>query len=254
MLLMLKAITREVSPSMDACELTFLKRETIDIGRATEQHRAYKECLRALNVDVISLAAEPDYPDAVFVEDAAIVLNEVAVMTRMGAASRRGESETLARALAPYRKLRWMREPGMMDGGDVLLAGKTLYVGVTARSNAAGIAQLAAEVEPFGYHVQPVVVHGCLHLKSACSFIGDAVLLHRDWVEAGAFFGLELLDVPEESGANVVDVGGTILVPATAPRTAEMLARRGRGVRMLDNSELAKAEGALTCCSLLFEA
>ncbi|MEO8593327.1 MAG: arginine deiminase-related protein [Candidatus Solibacter sp.] len=250
---MWKAITRAVSPSMDACELTFLKREAIDIERAQQQHRAYENCLRELGVDVISLAAEAEYPDAVFVEDAAIVLNEVAVMTRLGAASRRGESESLARALAPYRALRWMREPAMMDGGDVLLAGKTLYVGVTARSNAAGIAQLAAEAEPFGYHVQPVAVHGCLHLKSACSFIGDAVLIYRPWVEAAAFAGLRLVDAAEESGANVLDVGGAILVASTAPRTAEVLSGMGRQVRVLDNSELMKAEGALTCCSLLFQ-
>ena len=249
---MLTAITRAVSPSMEACELTFLEREPIDIARAREQHRAYEACLAELGVDVISLPAEPDYPDAVFVEDAAIVLDEVAVMTRLGAVSRRGESESLARALEPYRTLRWMREPATMDGGDVMLAGKTLYVGVTARSNAAGIAQLAAVVEPFGYHVRPVVVHGCLHLKSACSYIGDAVLVYRPWVDEAAFAGLRLVDVPEESGANVLEVGGTVLVAAAAPQTAELLPNMGRQVRVLDNSELMKAEGALTCCSLIF--
>jgi dimethylargininase len=249
---MLKAITRAVSPSMDACELTFLKREAIDIVRAQEQHRAYAECLRQLGVDVIGLPAEADYPDAVFVEDAAIVLDEVAIMTRLGAVSRRGESTSLAQALKPYRTLRWMSDPATMDGGDVMLAGKTLYVGVTARSNAAGIAQLAAVVEPFGYHVQPVVVHGCLHLKSACSYIGDAVMVYRPWMDVAAFAGLPLVDAPEESGANVLDVGGTVLVAATAPRTAELLAKMGRQVGVLDNSELMKAEGALTCCSLLF--
>lgn len=250
--MMLKAITRAVSPSMEACELTFLKREAIDISRAQEQHRAYEACLRDLGVDVISLPAESDFPDAVFVEDAAIVLDEVAVMTRLGAVSRRGESASLARALEPFRTLRWMCDPATMDGGDVMLAGKALYVGVTARSNAAGIAQLAAIVEPFGYHVHPVVVQGCLHLKSACSYIGDAVIVYRPWVDVTAFAGLPLVDVPEESGANVLDVGGTVLVASTAPQTAELLSKMGREVRVLDNSELMKAEGALTCCSLLF--
>ena len=237
---------------MEGCELTFLKREAIDIARAREQHRGYEDCLRELGLEVISLPAESDYPDAVFVEDAAIVLDEVAVMTRLGAESRRGESESLARALAPYRELRWMSDPATMDGGDVMLAGRTFYVGVTARSNAAGIGQLAAIVEPFGYRVQPVVVHGCLHLKSACSYIGDAVLVYRPWVEIEAFAGLRLVDVPEESGANVLDAGGSALVASTAPRTAELLSRMGRQVRVLDNSELMKAEGALTCCSLVF--
>ena len=249
---MLTAITRAVSPSMEACELTYLERQKIDIARAREQHRAYEACLAELGVQVISLPAEADYPDAVFVEDTAIVLDEIAVMARPGAASRRGEAESVAHALAPYRTLRWLREPATLDGGDVMLAGKTLYVGVTARSNAAGIGQLAAEVEPFGYHVRPVIVQGCLHLKSACSYIGDAVLVHRPWVDDAAFAGVTLVDVPEECGANVLMVGETVLVPANAPKTAELLRGMGRQVRLLDNSELMKAEGALTCCSLVF--
>jgi dimethylargininase len=155
---MLTAITRAVSPSMNACELTYREREAIDVARAREQHRAYEACLAELGVEVISLAAEPDYPDAVFVEDAGVVLDEIAVMTRLGAASRRGESESLARALERYRPLCWLREPATLDGGDVMLAGKTLFVGVTARSNAAGAGQLAAAVVPFGYRVRPVVV------------------------------------------------------------------------------------------------
>ena len=249
---MLTAITRAVSPTIAACQLTFREREAIDIALAREQHRAYETCLAELGVEVISLGAEPDYPDAVFVEDAAIVLDEIAVMTRLGAASRRGESESLARVLQQYRPLHWLREPATLDGGDVMLAGKTLFVGVTARSNAAGIGQLAAAVEPFGYRVRPVAVRGCLHLKSACSYIGDAVLVHRPWVDETALAGMRLVDVPEECGANVLAVGETVLAPAAAPRTAELLRGMGRQVKLLDNSELIKAEGALTCCSLIF--
>ncbi len=249
---MLTAIARAVSPTIGDCELTYLEREAVDITRAREQHRAYEACLAELSVQVISLPAEPEYPDAVFVEDAAIVLDEIAVMTRLGAESRRGEAKSLARALEPYRPLRWLREPATLDGGDVMQAGKTLFVGVTSRSNASGIAQLASEVEPFGYRVRPVVVRGCLHLKSACSYIGDAVLVHRPSVDEAAFAGVQLVDVPEECGANVLMVGDTVLVSVAAPRTAELLSRLGRQVRLLDNSELMKAEGALTCCSLIF--
>ncbi len=249
---MLTAITRAVSPTIAACQLTYREREAIDIALAREQHRAYEMCLAELGVEVISLAAEADYPDAVFVEDAAIVLDEIAVMTRPGAASRRGEAESLARVLERYRLLCWLRDPATLDGGDVMLAGKTLFVGVTARSNAAGIGQLAAAVEAFGYHVRPVVVRGCLHLKSACSYIGDAVLVNRPWVDETAFAGMRLVDVPEECGANVLAVGETVLVAAAAPRTAELLRGMGRQVKLLDNSELMKAEGALTCCSLIF--
>src|SRR5258708_7405654 len=240
---MLTAITRAVSPTIGDCELTYLEREAVDITRAREQHRAYEACLAELSVQVISLPAEPEYPDAVFVEDAAIVLDEIAVMTRLGAESRRGEAKSLARALEPYRPLRWLREPATLDGGDVMQAGKTLFVGVTSRSNASGIAQLASEVEPFGYRVRPVVVRGCLHLKSACSYIGDAVLVHRPSVDEAAFAGVQLVDVPEECGANVLMVGDTVLVSVAAPRTAELLSRLGRQVRLLDNPELLKAEG-----------
>ena len=126
---MLTAITRAVSPTIAACELTYREREFIDIARAREQHRAYETCLAELGVEVISLPAEAEYPDAVFVEDPVIVLDEIAVMTRLGAPSRRGESESLASVLERYRPLRWLREPATLDGGDAMLAGKTLFVG-----------------------------------------------------------------------------------------------------------------------------
>jgi dimethylargininase len=252
---MLTAITREVSPSMEECELTHFQRQTIDIGLARAQHAAYCACLRELGIRVISLPAEPEFPDAVFVEDPAIVLDEVAVMTRLGAESRRGETESLARELEKHRTLRWMKAPATLDGGDVLRAGRTLFAGHSGRTIAAGIQQLAAAVEPFGYRVKPVAVSGCLHLKSGASYVGeDAVLVHRPWVDAGAFAGMRVLHAPagEEWGANVLQIGNTVLVAAGFPRTAELIAGLGREVRVVDNSEVRKAEGALTCCSLIF--
>ena len=240
---------------MNACELSFREREPIDIARAQRQHRAYEACLCELGVTVISLAAEPDYPDAVFVEDPAIVLEEIALMTHTGAESRRGESTSLARELERFRELRWMREPATLDGGDVMRADKTLYVGHSGRTSAAGIQQLAAEVEPLGYRVQPVEVRGCLHLKSGCSYLGDGmVLVYRPWVDTGAFAGLRLVDAPDEESVNVLRIGDTVLVAEGFPRTAESIESLGLRVRALDNSELRKAEGALTCCSLVFEA
>ena len=251
----LTAITREVSPTMEACELTHLARQPIDIGLARGQHSAYCDCLRALGVHVVTLPAEPDYPDAVFVEDAAIVLDEIAVMTRLGAESRRGESDSLAREIGKHRPLDWMTAPATMDGGDVLRAGRTLFAGLSARTNAAGIQQLAAAIEPHGYRVQPVAVRGCLHLKSAASSLGDdTILLHRPWIDAGAFSGMHLIDVPEAEveAANVLQIGDAVLIAAGFPRTAGLIAALGRAVYPIDNSELRKAEGALTCCSLLF--
>ena len=253
---MLTAITRAVSPSLNQCELGYLPRQTIDIAKATEQHRQYENCLRDLGVRVISLPAEPVQPDSMFVEDPAVVVDEVAIMTRMGAESRRGESESLARALAPFRPLRWMKEPATLEGGDVMRVGSTLFVGLSARTNAAGIAQLRDELEPFGYRVLPVAVRGCLHLKSGvCSLGGQTVLANREWVETAALEGLHVVDVPaqEPRAANVLTVGETVLVPTALPRTATLLEGLGWKVRMLDISELMKAEAGLTCSSLLFE-
>jgi dimethylargininase len=252
---MWRAITRAVSPTLNRCELTHLARQPIDVGRAVEEHHAYQECLRSLGIEVIELPEEPEYPDAMFVEDPVVVLDEVAVVARMGAASRRGEAESLARALAPYRELRWMREPATLDGGDVLRAGRTLYVGLSERTNAAGIQQLAAEVEPFGYRVHPVAVQGCLHLKSGASWLGnDTVLIHRLWVDAAAFTGLRLLDVPqgEEAAANVLLHENAVLVAAGFPKLAAKLDSLGRAVRQIEITELMKAESGLTCSSVIF--
>jgi dimethylargininase len=254
---MLIALTREVSPAIAGCELEFLDRQPIDLALAVEQHRHYQDCLAELGLHVAILAAAPDLPDSVFVEDPAIVLDEIAVITRMGAVSRRGEHEALARALAPYRDLRSIEEPGTLEGGDVMRVGKTLYVGYSRRTNIAGIQQLAAMLHPLGYFVVPVEVRGCLHLKSACCYIGDdTVLANRAWMDPDALCGLKLLDVPAEEsrGANALRIADTVLMPAAFPQTCELLERSGFRVRRIDNSELLKAEAGVTCTSLIFDA
>jgi dimethylargininase len=251
------AITRDVSPTLNHCELTHLERQPIDINRAIAEHHAYQQCLRDLGLHVIALPAEPEYPDAMFVEDPVVVLDEVAIVARMGAESRRGEAESLVRELASQRPLRHMREPATLDGGDVLRADRTLYVGLSERTNASGIQQFAAEVEPFGYRVRPVEVDGCLHLKSGASWLGeDTVLVHRPWVDAAAFRNLKLIDMPagEEYGANVLLIGKTVLVAEGFPRTTQLIHELGRDVRTLDISELMKAESGLTCSSVIFAA
>ena len=253
---MLTAVTRAVSPEINRCELGFLPRQEIDVAKAIEQHHCYEACLRELGVEVISLPAEPGLPDCMFVEDPAVVVNEVAVMTRMGVESRRAEANRLSTMLARFRPLKWLREPATLEGGDVLRLGSTLYVGLSARTNQAGIDQLAAILKPFGYTVHAVAVRGCLHLKSGCCAIGEhRILANRGWVDTSAFSGCEIIDVPPEepAAANVLTIADTALVPAAYPRTAEMLEGLGWRVRRLDISELMKAEAGLTCSSLLFE-
>jgi dimethylargininase len=253
---MLTAITRSVSRGIGRCELEFLERQEIDVEKAEAQHRQYLAALAAMGARVIALAPEHDLPDAVFVEDPAIVLDEVAVMTRMARESRRGESASLAKAISGFRPLRQIHEPATLEGGDVLRVGRVLYVGVSARTNAGGIARLAEELAPLGYSVKPVEVRGCLHLKSAVCYLGNGTLLaNREWFDAAALDGFETIDVaPDEPrAANVLAIGDSVLIPASFPATGRRLEDRGWKVEALNTSELMKAEAGVTCMSLVFE-
>lgn len=253
---MLIAITRAVSPAINRCELGFMERQEISVAKAEEEHRLYEACLAELGATVVTLAAEPDYPDSVFVEDPAVVVEEVAVMTRMGAASRRGESESLARALERYRPLRHLCEPATLEGGDVMRIGRRLFVGASHRSNRAGIEQLSAELAPFGYNVIPVEVRGALHLKSACCYVGDGVILaNRSWVDTEPLRDFRIVDAAkdEDRAANVLSIGDSVIMAQCFPRTAEILAGLGKKVRLIGNSELMKAEAGVTCSSILFD-
>jgi dimethylargininase len=248
------AITRAVSEAVGRCELTHLRREVIDVGKAREQHEAYEGALRGLGVEVIRAKEEPDMPDAVFVEDTAVVIDEGAIMTCPGAESRRREVTSVASVLIRLGWLQWIDTPATLDGGDVLRVGKTLYVGQTRRTNAAGLEQLAAIVGVWGYKVVGVTVQGCLHLKSAVTLVGDGLfLINPAWVDKAVFVGGDFVEVAagEEYGANGLLVAGHVLYATQFPRTRERLEARGVRVVGVDNSELAKAEGAMTCCCLL---
>ena len=253
---MLTAITRKISPNLASCQLEYLQREPIDVARASVQHRNYEAALGRLGARVVSLPTEPDLPDCVFVEDPALVLDEIAILTRMGVESRRAEVDSLAAALARFRPVVRLREPATLEGGDVVRMGKTLYVGLSRRTNAEGARQLAEVAEPHGYRVLPVPVTGCLHLKSACCAVShDTVLANRALFDASAL-QCQVMDVPaEEPGAaDVLRIGGALLIPASFPRTARLLEKTGFAVQSLDVSELQKAEAGVTCMSLVFEA
>jgi dimethylargininase len=251
---MLVAYTREVSPSLADCELTHLARTPLDVARAASEHEAYEALLTQLGATVRRLPPEPTLPDAVFVEDTAVVLDEIGVITRPGAASRRPETASTAAALAAHRSLAHIRDPGTLDGGDVLVAGRRVFVGLSSRSNRAAIEQLDAVLRPLDYEVIPVRFSGCLHLKSCVTRVADdLLLLNPDWVDARAFAGYRavLVDPAEPHAANALALGGSVIHPLHFPRTRARLEAEGLRVAPVAMAELAKAEAGVTCCSLL---
>ena len=241
---MLTAITRAVSPAIVNCELSFISRQPIDIRLAQAQHHAYEQLLERLGLHVVSLPAEPDLPDSMFVEDPTIILDELAVIFPLGTESRRPEAASLAEAIAKFRKLEYITLPGTLEGGDILRIDRKLFVGVTKRSNPEGIRQLTAILAPYHYEVIPVSVTGCLHLKSAVTHLGrDTLLANRAWFDPSPFSSHNWIDVDpaEPHAANALAVGDTIIFPASFPRTRARIEAAGFNVTPLDISELQKA-------------
>lgn len=254
---MLVALTRAISPRINDCELTFLDREPIDVARATAQHDEYERRLEGHGCRVVRVQSEPSLPDSVFVEDAAIVLDEVAVMARPGVVSRRAETDGVARALHRYRAIRSIEDPGTIDGGDVLRIGQTLFVGQSRRTNNRAIAQLRELVEPIGYTIVPTPMRNCLHLKSAVTYIGNrTILFNPECVEPHLFGEVEAIavDPAEPAAANALGLNGIVLMSASHVRTREALEQRGFQVETIESNELEKAEAGVTCCSIIFEA
>jgi dimethylargininase len=254
---MLTAITRAVSPGIVHCELTFVARQHIDLAKAEQQHAAYQRLLENFGARVISLPAEPQLPDSMFVEDPAIVLDELAIIFPLGTESRRPEAASISQALAKFRTIAHVELPGQVEGGDILRIGRRLFAGLSRRTNLEGIQQLASITSPHGYEVISVAVTGCLHLKSAVTYIGrNTLLANRAWFDTEPLAGFEWIDVaPDEShAANALALGDTVIFPASFPRTRDRLEARGFHVTPIDISELQKAESGLTCSSLLFDA
>lgn len=256
------AITRQVSSSINRCELTHIAREPINYDRARLQHQQYEEALRSLGVQVISLPEEQDLPDSVFVEDTALVLDECAIMLNPGAASRRPEVDSVEKALSPYRETYRMPSGGSLDGGDILRIGKHIFVGLSDRSTEEGVSQLSTILEqgrmngPSGYQIHQVKVSGCLHLKSAVTQVREnTLLINPDWVSKDDFPGMQFIDIhpSEVYAANALLVGKKTICSSSFPKTQEKLHNSGVEMLTLATDELAKAEGALTCCSLIFK-
>jgi len=248
------ALMREVSSKIIDCEITNITRVPIEPFIAKEEHREYSKTLTELGYKVHMIEADDNLPDSVFIEDTAIVLDEVAIITHPGAASRRAETKAVAEALSMYRNLEYIGPTGTLEGGDVMKAGKTLYVGKSCRSSAVGIGLLREIVKPYGYEVISVPVNGCLHLKSAVTQVAEnTLLMNPAWVDPDDFSGFKVLTVhPSESyGANALLLDGGILYSIAFPKTRRKLIDEGFNVISIDISELSKAEGDITCCSII---
>ena len=252
------AIIRPVSKRIVDCELTHLARERIDYARAVQQHAQYEAALIRRGCEIVRIPVAHDLPDAVFVEDVAVVLDELAVMTRPGAVSRREEGRDVEPVLASHRDIVRIEAPGTLDGGDVLRLGKRIFVGRSSRTSEEGIAQLRSLVSGFGYEVRAIVVEGCLHLKSAVCAVGENTLMgNRAWVDRRSFGEADWIEIDEREphAANALWVGNGVIYPRAFVYSAELLRRhleaRNASLDLVDASELAKAEGGVTCCSLI---
>ena len=244
-----------LSRSLAECELTHLPRQPFDLSLAAHQHQGYVDALSSAGIQVTVLPEEPTLPDAVFVEDTAVILDELIVVCRPGCASREPEVETIVPVLGEIRHLARIQPPGTLDGGDVIAIDKTLFVGLSARTNGEGLRQLKAISSGFGYEVIPVTIRGCLHLKTAVTCVAPGLLLaNRAWVDLTPFMGFELLATPkgEPWSANTLPVNEVVLTLASSPRTMDLLQSKHLNIRPVDISELQKAEAGLTCLSLLY--
>jgi dimethylargininase len=252
----LMAFTREVSPCIQMCQLTFMKRQAINLKRAFHQHRTYVDKLRSLGVKVLSVPSTPWLPDAVFVEDTAVVLPELAIIAAPALHTRRTEVCDVAQLLKLHRDVRFLEGPATMEGGDIIHADKHLFIGESLRTNKQGISQLRDIVSSFGYATQSVRVSGCLHLSTGAAYIGrNTMLVNPAWIGVNAFNNYEAIVVsPDEPWAsNVLNIDGNILMPDSFPHTRARLERRGFTVEVIDISEFQKAEAGVTCMSLRFE-
>jgi dimethylargininase len=253
----LVALTHVPSPNMQQCERTFVDDQAIDYELALRQHAGYQEILTTCGAEVVTLDVNRSMPDCVFIEDTAIVLDEVAVMMSPGAESRRNEPRGIESVLRRYRAIERISLPATIDGGDVVRAGTSLYVGASLRTNLAGIDALRELLRPHGYSVTALPVRECLHLKTACSALPDGrFLVNADWIDVSPLPQSRLIHVPlaEPWAGDVLVVGERIIYSDAFPQTGEMLGVFGFQTASVSVSEFAKAEGGVTCLSLVFRA
>ncbi|MTD13303.1 N(G),N(G)-dimethylarginine dimethylaminohydrolase [Nakamurella sp. YIM 132087] len=245
------ALVRRPSPHLADGLITHITRTPVDTAAALVQWQGYVDALTGAGWSTVEVAAAPEFADSAFVEDTVVMVGEVAVLTRPGAPERAGEPDATADTLAalghPVRRM----ASGRLDGGDVLKVGDVVYVGRGGRTDAAGVAEFRRLVEPLGRRVVAVPISKVLHLKSAVTALPDGTIVgYPPLVDDPAFFP-HFRPVPEEAGAHVVDLGGgRLLVAASAPRSAELLADLGYTPVPVDIQEFEKLEGCVTCLSV----
>ena len=249
------ALVRPPGPRLAEGIVTHIERTPVDVALARRQHAAYVAALTGAGWEVATVAPADDCPDAVFIEDTVVVSDGLAVITRPGAAQRRPETAAVTDAVRELGlRVEEIVAPGTLDGGDILQIGQTVYVGLGARTNAEGIAQLAGLLSSVGRTTVTVPLARVLHLKSAVTALPDGtVLAFDDLVDLDLFRGVRR--VPEEAGAHVVPLGGLdLLIAASAPRTAELVDSLGWCPIVVDISEYERLEGCVTCLSVLIAA
>jgi len=250
------ALTHIVSPLINRCELSFLDRQSIHFDKATKQHEEYCRCLKDHGLKVIELSTNRSYPDSTFIEDTAVVVDEIAVMASMGLTSRRGEIAGVKPELAKYRKTAHLPLPATLEGGDVLRVQRKIFVGISPRTNSAGAESLRNILEPFGYEIIPVILNDCLHLKSACTAVDDhSLLINPRWIDLKPLTDFKIISIPEDEpwAANTLRINNTVILHAGFRKTTHLLRTMGLSVETLDISELLKAEAGMTCSSIIFE-
>ena len=249
------AITRKPCENFGLGLTTAVRAEPPEYGLMLSQHESYLAALSTAGLDVIDLDPQPDYPDAHFVEDTAVVTPEVAIITIPGAQARRGEEESILPVLFKYRTIKRIQPPGTLDGGDVLQVNNHFFIGISERTNREGAEQLGRILQDYGHTWATVDVGDGLHLKSSVNYVGNNnLLVTPDFTAKELFtdYNLIVLDRPESYAANTLLVNEHLLIPAGYPDTRNKLDFLGLTIIELDTSEVRKMDGGLTCMSLRF--
>ena len=248
-------LTHVISPNIDQCELSFLERTPINYKKAVEQHENYCDLLNDCGLEVIELSMNRSFPDSTFIEDTAVVFDELAIMASVGVESRRGEIPGVESVLGYYRDIQHIRLPATLEGGDVLRIEKKIFVGISPRTNIAGFETIKEILEPFGYQLIPLAINGCLHLKSACVAVDDETLLvNPRWLDLQPLRDFRIIPVPEDEPAavNSLRIDSTICMHSGHQKTIDLLVNLKFSVKAVDISELLKAEAGMTCSSIIF--